>query len=341
MAARPEITTQTLRHLPAKPLSRFKRLSEGFRLSQSEFINTHQNPKHFILNHKHNKSLYTLPFNYHQEPPTLTPTQLELTFNPHVDMFTFHGSCNGLVLVSGYDVDGGHRLIVLNPSKKLFFEVPESGFDIVDEMREIDIVSGFGYDSVMDDYKVVTVLFYNSDEFVNDVENIFVHVYSLKTDEWRQACRFRYDHTYGKSYPGVFVNGFLHWIGIKDCEEDLRVIVAFSLSDETLSEVALPECCNDADVEVKNGMKLVLGERLAVFVEGDVWVMKEYGVVGSWTKIVLDGIGAVVVDRTVVFYENGEVVVVGDKEMLVYDVEGRLCRRLNTETFEVRGICTC
>lgn len=177
---------------------------------------------------------------------------------------------------------------------------------------------------------------------VNDVENVFVHVYSLKTDEWRRVCRFRYDHTCGKRSSGVFVNGFLHWIGVKDCGEDfVRVIVAFSLSDETLSEVALPECCSDAGVEVKNGIKLVTGERLVVFVEGDVWVMKEYGVVESWTKVVLDGIGAVGVDRPVVFYENGEVVVVGGGEMVVYDIEGRLCRRLNTNKFEVGGICTC
>ncbi|XP_076947330.1 F-box/kelch-repeat protein At3g06240-like [Bidens hawaiensis] len=164
-------------------------------------------------------------------------------------MFTFHGSCNDLVLVSGHDVDGGHTLIVLNPSTWVFFEVPDSGFDIIDEMREIHIVFGFGYDSVTDDYKVVTVSFYNNDEVVNDVENIFVHVYSLKTDEWRRVCH---------------------------CEEDLvRVIVAFSLSDETLSEVALLECCSDAGIEFKNGIKLVIsGERLAVFVEGDVWVMK-------------------------------------------------------------------
>ncbi|XP_076895718.1 F-box protein At3g07870-like [Bidens hawaiensis] len=250
---------------------------------------------------------------------------------PHVDMFAFHGSCNGLVLVSGHDVDGGHRLVVLNLTTKVFLEIPESGFDIVDELREIDIVYGFGYDSVSDDYKVVTVSFYNNEEEVNDIENIFVHVYSLKTDTWRQACRFPYDHSYGKSYPGVFVNGYLHWIAIKDSDEDLRVIVAFSLADERLSEVALPKSCNDEDVGVKNGLELAFGEKLEVFMEGDVWLMMEYGVVESWTKVVLGGIAAGLMVRLKVFYENGKLLVVAGDVMLVWDIEeGRLCDHLDT-----------
>ncbi|XP_076908591.1 F-box/kelch-repeat protein At3g06240-like [Bidens hawaiensis] len=341
-----EIITEILYRLPAKSLGRFRCVSKGFNslLLQPGFIKTHQttlNRKHFILEYDNDKSLYTLPFNYLEEV-VLTPNELSFTFKPHVDMFTYLGSCNGLVLVSGHDVDGGHRLVVLNPTTNVFLEVPESGFDIVDELREIDIVYGFGYDSVSDDYKVVTVSFYNNDEEVNDVENIFVHVYSLKTDTWRRVCRFRYDHSYGKSYSGVFVNGNLHWIAIKDSDEDLRVIVAFSLADERLSEVALPKACNDADVGVKNGLKLVFGEKLAVFVEGDVWLMMEYGVAESWTKVVLGGIDASLMVRLEVFYENGKFLVVADGQMVVCGIEeGRLCLydRVNTSKFSVRGIC--
>ncbi|XP_076946063.1 F-box/kelch-repeat protein At3g06240-like [Bidens hawaiensis] len=323
-----EIIPEVLYRLPAKSLCRFRCVSKGFNslISEPGFIKTHQNTvnrKHFILEYGHNESLYTLPFDYHQEV-VLTPKELCFTFKPHVDMFTFHGSCNGLVLVSGHDVDGGHRLVVVNPTTNVFLEVPESCFDIVDELREIDIVYGFGYDSVSDDYKVVTVSFYNNEEEVNDVENIFVHVYSL----YMEAC--------------VSFCGFLHWIAIKDSDEDLRVIVAFSLADERLSEVALPKSCNDADVGVKNGLKLCFGEKLAVFVEGDVWLMMEYGVVESWTKVVLCGIDASLMVRLEVFYENGKVLFVAGGSMLVCDIEeGRLCLcdRVNTSKFSVRGIC--
>ncbi|KAK1438276.1 hypothetical protein QVD17_04082 [Tagetes erecta] len=336
----PEIITEILHHLPTKSLGRFRCVSKSFQslLSQSTFIKTHKNTlnhKHFILNSNH-YSLYSLPLHYHEEQEAVhSPMELCLELDPHVDMFTFHGSCNGLVLLSGHDVDGGHTLIVLNPVTTEFVTLPKSGLDIIDDMREIDIVFGFGYDFTNDDYKVVTISFFEEEV---DVDGIHVHVYSLKTCTWKWVCDFPYDHTYGKSFPGVFVNGFLHWIAIRG-SDDLGVIVAFSLENENLSEVALPKCFIDVDIMATNEVKLDFGEKLVVFLGCEVWLMNEYGVPESWTKIELNGFNVVSIDQPMIFFENGEILVVVDNQMLVYDIEGRLCGCLDTNDFVVRGIC--
>ncbi|KAK9052805.1 hypothetical protein SSX86_029435 [Deinandra increscens subsp. villosa] len=338
----PEIITQILYRLPAKSLARFRCVSKGFLslLSQPQFIKTHQatlNRKHFITQ-LDSSSLFSLPFNYPKQAAILTPTELHLDLNPdrpEIDMFTFHGSCNGLILVSGHDVDGGHTLLVINPVTTELLEIPETDYDF----PSIDIVFGFGYDSVTDDYKVVTISFSPPEEIPPD--EVSMDVYSLKTNTWsRDVCDFPYDHTSRKSYSGVFVNGFLHWIAKKDSfgDDGLRVIVAFSLADEKLSELALPESC-------KKKLFLVSGEKLGVFMGGELWVMDEYGVPGSWKKIVIHGF-----DKDpdkdpdgerepVVFYEDGYVVVVSGNRVSMYDIEGRLCRRINGKNFEVRGVC--
>lgn len=341
----PEIITEILYHLPVKSLGRFRCVSKGFKslLSQSTFIKTHQNTfnhKHFILDSDHH-SLYSIPFHYQEEKKdeeeeaVHTPFEFCLELDPHADMFTFHGSCNGLVLLSAHDEDGGHTLIVLNPVTIEFVTLPKSGFDIVDDMKEIDIVFGFGYDSTNDDYKVVTISFFEEEV---DMDGVHVHVYSLKTNTWRWVCDFSYDHTYGKSYPGVFVNEFLHWIAIRG-SDDLGVIVAFSLENENFSEVALPKCFNDVDIITKNDVKLDFGEKLVLFMEGKVWLMNEYGVPESWMKIELIGFNVVPKDQPMIFYENGEILVVTNNQMLMYDIEGCLCGWLDTNDFVVRGIC--
>ncbi|PWA58086.1 F-box associated interaction domain-containing protein [Artemisia annua] len=125
-----------------------------------------------------------------------------------------------------------------------------------------------------------------------------------------------FDHySYGKGLSGVFVNGFLHWIAGKD--SDHWVIAAFGLADEKFWEVPLPYVYNDVDVfSYRCYCKLVaLGEKLAIFdhVEGVVWLMNEYGVKESWTKIVVHGFSESRMVEPMIFYDNGKIVFVNRK----------------------------
>ncbi|XP_073138882.1 uncharacterized protein [Henckelia pumila] len=89
---------------------------------------------------------------------------------------------------------------------------------------------------------------------------------------------------------GVSVNGAMHWIFYYDVGDDWGV-VAQSLTTGNCSSLALPAFANEfPDVLVMLGV-WGWGECLCVYfcdVAGcmNVWVMKEYGVAESWTKVV-------------------------------------------------------
>ncbi|PWA84311.1 F-box associated interaction domain-containing protein [Artemisia annua] len=113
---------------------------------------------------------------------------------------------------------------------------------------------------------------------------------SLRSNTWRRVSDSPYEHFYGDASSGVFVNGLLHWVARKGSDV---VLAAFSLADEKFSEVPSPVFYNDVNTLSDNvHCKLVaLGEKLAIFheVKGVVWLMNEYRVKESWTKIVLCG----------------------------------------------------
>nr|GEW14487.1 hypothetical protein [Tanacetum cinerariifolium] len=175
-------------------------------------------------------------------------------------------------------------------------------------------MKGFGYDSVSDDYKVVTI---------SCIDQLYgnVYVYSLTTNTWKQATHLPYYNINIQSWSGVFVsNGFLHWIVYSHSKP---VIVAFSLADEKLSELSPP---NEVDIESQLHTNLVaLGEKqLAIYNEakGDVWLMNEYGVHTSWTKIIC-GFIQIPMYNPIVFGNNWKVLFLTGDLLWIYDVEER------------------
>ncbi|XP_071687773.1 F-box protein CPR1-like [Rutidosis leptorrhynchoides] len=223
------------------------------------------------------------------------------------------------------------RHIIFNPTTKEVAGLPESGDEIIDgksgdEIINIDsiaegqIVYGFGYDSLTDDYKVVTISDIHRANLVNVDVTMHVHVYSLRANTWKGIIDTPGNHIYTVD-AGVFSNGFLHWLEIKE-NEHLGNIIAFSLSDEKFNEILIPK----VDFVYGKNCKLVdLGGKLALFMEskGEVWLMNEYGVNESWTKISLHGFDEMrMFFRPMIFDYDGKIMVVGKKQRFIYDVEG-------------------
>lgn len=320
----PEIITNILYHLPAKSLGQFKCVSKHWLslISDPEFINRHQNThnRNHLICDSDDGSLYSLPLNQQDEKPNKLNLQL-----PHSEVFIFHGSCNGLVLCSSDDFVSDHSLVVFNPTTKDMIELPQSSYEKINNLLEIDIMYGFGYDSVSDDYKVVTISYFHYNYLIPP-DSMSVHVYSFRSNTWKWVVDSPYDHSHGKSLPGVFVNGFVHWIGVKG-SDGLPVIVAFSLANETFSEVPSPKMGNGVEVMCKSDCRLVgLGEKLGMFMEDEVWVMNEYGVRESWSKILIGGVNEVPVVEPKIFYDNGKILMISGNLMLMDDVkEGSFC----------------
>ncbi|XP_071687770.1 F-box/kelch-repeat protein At3g06240-like [Rutidosis leptorrhynchoides] len=294
----PVIITNILCRLPAKSVGRFRCVSKDWlsQLSSYKFIKNHEstlNQKHVIFNSLFELSLYTIPFNPHEKIPK--KLRYRLWFQH------FHGCCNGLVSWSAAFLNENYMLrhIIINPTTKEIARLPVSGDEIIDGISNGKIVYGFGYDSLTDDYKVVTISNIHRDNLVNVDVTMRVHVFDA----------------------GVFSNGFLHWLEIND-NKHLGNIVAFSLLDEKFNEMTIPKI----DFVYDKNCKLIdLGGKFGLFLEQkrEVWLMNEYGVNESWTKILLHGFNETrMIFRPMIFGYNGKFMVVGKNRRFIYDVEG-------------------
>nr|GFA97310.1 hypothetical protein [Tanacetum cinerariifolium] len=140
------------------------------------------------------------------------------------------GSSNGLVCISCYATN----FLVVYPSTR---EVKELISHPDDSYRVLVYVSGFGYDSSIDDFKVVI------GHRCNPNDHLRFFVLELKTNIWRPlkpniwrwfVVESDYEYLEGN---GILCNGELHWL-----HRDIRnyVIVSFDLSKEVFKIKTLP-----------------------------------------------------------------------------------------------------
>ncbi|KAM7462426.1 hypothetical protein LguiA_030547 [Lonicera macranthoides] len=135
------------------------------------------------------------------------------------------GSCNGLFCLS---VPGRWqrstytyskiKIVLWNPSTGDYKKLPA----VEPSVQKYHIV-GFGYDSSLDDYKMVRIC-------RNDSEDR-VYMYSLKANSWKIIGKLP-DHTkiLNPLEPGLCLNGYIYWMGNHN-------IVCFDLKNDTFREV--------------------------------------------------------------------------------------------------------
>ncbi|KAL5843324.1 hypothetical protein ACOSQ4_009282 [Xanthoceras sorbifolium] len=157
---------------------------------------------------------------------------------------------------------------------------------------------GFGYDVASDDYKLVRII---GNQSSTKLVTIFgqVHrpstkftVYSLRANSWRwiedlpDDCSFYSFH----QSSGTLVAGTLNWMESIESRKSTDLIISFDLKSEKFCKVSVPDKTTtkvgkwDTVLNVLGGC-LCLScnhHRKKVF---DIWVMKEYGVKDSWTKL--------------------------------------------------------
>lgn len=181
----------------------------------------------------------------------------------------FVGSSNGLICIRSW-----FCLALTNPSTRMLKVVPYYDYNSPD--RERMVCYGFGYDSRGDDYKIVGMLAF------------FVVLYSLRTQSWREL-RYRGQCPSRDGANAVLVNGRLHWT-----LPHWGSVLSFDLHDEEWHEVPLPEYHHVDNFEcvqlsVLDGCLCVTysirSSSSCNEIVSHVWVMKEYGVKESWTKL--------------------------------------------------------
>ena len=235
---------------------------------------------------------------------------------------TIVGSSYGLLCLTCDDPQSEdyQSYVLCNPSipKAILLPLPNIRFEtheLLDQSR------GFGYDPRTLDYKLVRVA------YLDNPAHCLVEIYTLRTGMWRNVNAPGPRGLIHDKTVSVFLNGAVHWFGHTDPraheeEEDdtLRnVIVVFDMVHELFNRfIAVPECFKRVKhlrmrVAVVDGfLGLVPYSSIGMIDEvrtKSVWVMREYGVAESWTKLFDIKVEAEI-ERVVGFTNNGEVLVV-------------------------------
>ncbi|XP_062014431.1 F-box protein CPR1-like [Rosa rugosa] len=251
--------------------------------------------------------------------------------------FRVVGTCNGLVCLVDELGCHGYNLIIWNPCIRKFVNLPEPAV-----LRGgCDASVGFGYDATSNDYKVVRLVTL-SDQYQNFHEwPTLFQVYSLATGSW---SRLRSDLPPCQMFSSpaqAFVNGALHWSAIRQKNDAFNYFVlAFDVGSELFREIMFPKSLKwDPPLALRISVSGD-GKSIAVFTDWrkshtdyflDIWVMKEYCMENSWTKLMI--LSAEVPQRnlpkTLCFRKIGEVLVLEDSyELVSLDIMSRKVKTL-------------
>ncbi|KAM5584101.1 F-box protein CPR1 [Rosa sericea] len=178
-------------------------------------------------------------------------------------------SCNGLVFAAPSNSD----MYIWNPSTAFFKKLPDPG----PHTSEVLWFFGFGYLSAIDDYKLIV-------SFLFGKKIVKAKVFSSRANSWK-TIELPY---YPIVYQGNLFNEAIHWRTYNDDS-----IVAFDLAKEEFRRISLPTSRNYHHHGADNIISLgSVGGCLCVIIQKnatdsciDLWVMRDYGVADSWTKL--------------------------------------------------------
>ncbi|KAL3506323.1 hypothetical protein ACH5RR_031705 [Cinchona calisaya] len=335
-----DLIEQILLKLPVKSLLRFKCVSKSWfsLISSKQFIQNHLNlssndlifgagyPFQFEL--KRTALQSALLFNAR----FLEATDINCPMKKNIVSPRIIGSSNGLVCI-GVDPEDLH---LWNPSTGKFKKLPDPNFR--SEYFSSSSLFWFGYDKVNEDYKVVGIRDSDRNPFnklidmLHNQKSNFTEfkLYSRKTDSWKSIEDYKYDNG-PLPQQCAFLHGKLHFIvdNYINREEDylpklVHKIVSFDLANETFGEVGQPDPnFHDRSLGVLGGCLSFLNNPESKNDGMDVWMMMEYGVIESWTKVCFIPFaynpGRFIVCAPVFLSKNGEILLKFDQYLVLFN----------------------
>ncbi|GKC99180.1 putative F-box domain-containing protein [Tanacetum coccineum] len=180
------------------------------------------------------------------------------------------GSSNGLVCISRYIFE----FLVVNPSTREVKVLRNPRQEYNDRSAR---VSGFGYDSSIDDYKVVI-------GFKNKyTKKLSFKVLTLKSNIWRSvAVESDYHSLCGN---GIIWNGAIHWYSYDHNGE--QVLVSFDLSKEVFKEIPQPELGPYWELGTMKDCLCIFSSPYINRENNEdieIWAMRSYNVQESWER---------------------------------------------------------
>ncbi|KAI8556194.1 hypothetical protein RHMOL_Rhmol05G0233100 [Rhododendron molle] len=282
----PEIIAAVLSRLPVKSLLRLRCVCKSWRslISNPKFVKTHlslasantdYSNHRLILNSSYPcTDVKSCSLSSILNEKSDSAVQLDCPFKGPNFGVKIWGCCDGLVCIGT-----GREVCIWNPSTGKYKGLP----DFVEMSYICYSWFGFGYDEGIDDYKVVGFFFGDHGSGFETK----VKVYALRSDSWRRIEG--YTHGIPEEASGTFLNRALHWIHWPGYATSNDIIVSLDLVKETYGEFSAPEYRHGyfhlLTLGVLNGCLCMLCNYYDDCFE--VWVMKEYGMRDSWTKLVV------------------------------------------------------
>ncbi|XP_073297314.1 F-box protein CPR1-like [Primulina huaijiensis] len=278
-----EIIVDILCRLPVKSLKRFRAVSRWWclQIDSQDFVKLHLR-RSLVSNSNRNLilgglALYSVDLDSLDKAHVIKPP----FYYQSVDSIS--NSCNGLVVVTS------EPPVLWNPFSRYYKILPQTAIGRPNSGDSYcKVTYGFGYDSVNDVYKVVRV-----EEVRNTITHVWMYstakIYSTKSNSWEMIEDFPYPLPFLRGNWRVHVNGALHTL-IEKLEHlrsgEFVKIMAFNIETEEHFEVMMPQGVRfrgvHARLDVIGGCLCIVSSNSSGVV---IWVMKEYGVKGSWTKL--------------------------------------------------------
>ncbi|KAK9012594.1 hypothetical protein V6N11_040639 [Hibiscus sabdariffa] len=231
------------------------------------------------------------------------------------------GHCDGIICLSNYRDD----IVLCNPATRESMVLPESSLPCylpISNLIPQTSALGFGYDAKTHHCKVVRIVSYWEERSGSDLpHHSRVEVYSLATGSWKEIDVKVPAHVWYSPCFETYFNGAFHWYAIDNNRNE--VILSFHMGNEEFRVIPMPSVLPLYDhslcrsLLVWNGcIALVIYPREGTEKSFEIYVMKEYGVRESWTKILTIG-PLTKVEMPLAFWKNDEILMEGSDGLVV------------------------
>ncbi|KAI5400919.1 hypothetical protein KIW84_065674 [Lathyrus oleraceus] len=308
-----ELIGEILPRLPVRSLLQFKCVCQSWKtlISSSQFAKNHlriSTSEPTMTNQQlvfsDIKRLISYPLNSLFENPSTPVKPVTFGYTDEKIDGTIIGSCNGLLCLHDRFPS---RVRLFNPSLRLITKISS----VPVSQNWFFMQCGFGYDQVNDKYKVLLVV-----RCKKHHHQILTKIYTFgQDDSWKTIPNCPYEIL---MRIGKFVSGTLNWI-----VSNQDKVVSFDLEKETYMELLLPHSDNN---DWPYRVMSVLSDCLCVSDWENcgwvLWMMKEYGVVESWTKFIIVSYDKLLPNRPywvepLFISKNGVLMVIMDDNQLI------------------------
>lgn len=259
-------------------------------------------------------------------------SEFKFPFKSQIGYYRVVGSCDGVVcLTDDFFLYPSQPVILWNPSVRNHVILPQA---ITNPKGPHIVVLGFGVANHV--YKVVRLVYCRKPDDYGFGVPPQAEIFSLGTGRWRNVSGSDIKlRILEFMWCQVLLKGIVHWLGYEpiDDSSSRSSILAFDIGDEVFGEVMLPdvlakEAVTSLCLYTFGGSLALVKSSEAIDIEAcDVWVMKEYGVKESWTKLyridLAEGF------ERVVGFKNGEVLLAFQGlDLVAYNLETRQAKNL-------------